>query len=223
MDQENASLPPAEPRHVRIGLLLELYGSLLTQRQRDFVRLHFDEDQSFAEIAGCYGISRQAVYDTVRHAQRSLEEYERHLRLLEKGIPKVKEILRNQPLTDAELKAADDAADADEAGEGDGEADARGDWALETSPTSGHAASSGVAESLAVFCVPSIPPLPASLAREKLEPIADGLTALRQRIARSGGIIYDTEGFNAEVHRLLKRVNELLERCGPGSKESGDV
>jgi hypothetical protein len=219
MDQENASLPPAEPRHVRIGLLLELYGSLLTERQRDFVRLHFDEDQSFAEIAQCYTISRQAVYDTVRHAQRSLEEYESHLRLLEKGMPKVKEILRNKPLTEAELKGTD----ADETGEdeGEGETDARGDWALETASASGSAASPMVAESPAVFSTAAGGGV--GLNREQLQPIADGLVALRRRIARSGGIIYDTEGFNAEVHRLLNLVNDLLERSGPGSKESGDV
>jgi predicted DNA-binding protein YlxM (UPF0122 family) len=66
-------------RAVRIVRLMDLYGPLLTDRQRDFVRLHFEEDLSFGEIAREHGISRQAVHDAVKHAEKSLEEYESKL------------------------------------------------------------------------------------------------------------------------------------------------
>jgi predicted DNA-binding protein YlxM (UPF0122 family) len=71
-------------KKVRIGQLLELYGILLTDRQREFVRLHHDEDMSFGEIAREYDVSRQAVHDAVRHAEAAMEHYEAGLELLKK-------------------------------------------------------------------------------------------------------------------------------------------
>jgi len=69
-------------RTVRIGRLLDIYGPLLTERQREFVRLHHDEDMSFGEIARQFGISRQAVHDAVRQAEAAMERYESGLHLI---------------------------------------------------------------------------------------------------------------------------------------------
>lgn len=68
-------------RAVRLGQLLDLYGPLLTDRQRQFVKLHFEDDLSFGEIAKEFGISRQAIHDAVKHAEQSLEEYDAKLHL----------------------------------------------------------------------------------------------------------------------------------------------
>lgn len=68
-------------RAVRVGQLLDLYGPLLTDRQREFVTLHYLEDLSFGEIAKEFGISRQAVHDAVKHAENSLQDYDEKLRL----------------------------------------------------------------------------------------------------------------------------------------------
>ena len=68
-------------RAVRVGQLLDLYGPLLTERQREFVTLHYLQDLSFGEIAREYGISRQAIHDAVKHAEQSLQEYDEKLRL----------------------------------------------------------------------------------------------------------------------------------------------
>lgn len=65
--------------------LLDAYGGLLTDRQRDFMRLHFEQDLSFSEIAREYDISRQAVHDAVRHAVQTLQELENHLHLVRKA------------------------------------------------------------------------------------------------------------------------------------------
>ena len=62
--------------------LLDFYGPLLTQRQRQILRLYCEEDLSLAEIAEQEAISRQGVYDTVHKAQRQLEDYEQKLGLL---------------------------------------------------------------------------------------------------------------------------------------------
>lgn len=76
--------PSAIEKTVRIGQLLDLYGKLLTERQRRFVTLHFFEDMSFGEIAREFGISRQAVHDAVRNGEEALNNYEEKLGLAER-------------------------------------------------------------------------------------------------------------------------------------------
>lgn len=73
------------PRVVRIGELLDLYGDLLTEKQREFMKLHYADDLSLGEIAREYHVSRQAVHDAVKHAERTLEYYEAHLGYLAHG------------------------------------------------------------------------------------------------------------------------------------------
>lgn len=69
-------------KKVRIGQLFQTYGSLLTDRQNEFVRLHHNEDLSFGEIAREFGVSRQAVHDAVSQAEAAMEHYEACLGLL---------------------------------------------------------------------------------------------------------------------------------------------
>ena len=59
--------------------LLDVYGALLTEHQREACRLHLDEDWSFAELAEQFGVSRSAAHDLVRRALVQLEHYERRL------------------------------------------------------------------------------------------------------------------------------------------------
>ena len=48
-----------------ISLLLDFYGSLLTDRQRECYALHHEDDMSLGEIAEELSISRQAVHDNI--------------------------------------------------------------------------------------------------------------------------------------------------------------
>ncbi|MCK4649076.1 YlxM family DNA-binding protein [bacterium] len=68
-------------QRVRTNLLFDFYGSLLTERQKEFVKLYFCDDLSLGEIARRSKISRQAVYDTLKKARESLEGYEKKLSL----------------------------------------------------------------------------------------------------------------------------------------------
>ena len=68
-------------RAVRLAQLMDLYGALLTDRQRKFMELHFEEDLSFGEIAREFEVSRQAVHDAVKHAEAALENYDAKLGL----------------------------------------------------------------------------------------------------------------------------------------------
>ena len=57
-------------------LLLDEYGALLTDKQRDCCDLYFNQDLSLAEIAEELGISRQGVHDSISRAEASLSEME---------------------------------------------------------------------------------------------------------------------------------------------------
>lgn len=67
-----------------IATLRSYYGALLTEKQNDMLRMHYDEDLSLAEIAEIYGVSRQAVADSLAKGEKSLREYDLKLRLIEK-------------------------------------------------------------------------------------------------------------------------------------------
>ena len=55
-----------------LTLLFDLYGDLLTQKQRDCFDLHYNQDYSLFEIAEEMGISRQGVHDAVSRAESQL-------------------------------------------------------------------------------------------------------------------------------------------------------
>jgi len=62
--------------------LLERYGALLTEHQREVIDLYLRSDWSLAEIAAHQGTSRAAVHDIVRRSTLALQEYEKRLGLL---------------------------------------------------------------------------------------------------------------------------------------------
>ncbi len=64
---------------IRINLLFDIYGSLLTARQQEILQLYFSDDYSLGEIAAEYQISRQAVHDLIRRSIASLENFESKL------------------------------------------------------------------------------------------------------------------------------------------------
>lgn len=60
----------------RMALLFDFYGDLLTDRQKEFYDLYYNEDLSLAEIAENYGITRQGVRDVIVRAEAILTELE---------------------------------------------------------------------------------------------------------------------------------------------------
>ena len=68
--------PDALTRTARLQRLLDVYGGLLTDRQREACRLHLDEDWSFAELAEDLGCSRSGAHDLVRRGLAQLEHCE---------------------------------------------------------------------------------------------------------------------------------------------------
>ena len=57
-------------------MLFDFYGELLTDKQREYFDLHYNEDLSLSEIAAGEGISRQGVWDIIRRAEESMRRFE---------------------------------------------------------------------------------------------------------------------------------------------------
>ena len=65
-------------------LLYDFYGELLTERQQQVYESVVLENYSLSEVAEELGISRQGVHDMIRRCNKSLEDYEAKLHLVEK-------------------------------------------------------------------------------------------------------------------------------------------
>lgn len=64
------------------SLLYDFYGQLLSKRQQEVMALYHEENLSLSEIAEEFGISKQAVHDTLKKAEQALNEYEAKLGLM---------------------------------------------------------------------------------------------------------------------------------------------
>jgi len=69
---------------IEISMLYDFYGQLLTAKQRELLKLYYEDNYSLSEIAEEYGISRQGVHDAVKKAEKALHEYESKLGLISK-------------------------------------------------------------------------------------------------------------------------------------------
>lgn len=87
---------------IRKGALLDTYGALLTEKQRNCMELYFLSDWSLAEIASSLQISRQAVHDNLHRASLALEEYEQALQLLKKREARASYVTKIRSLLEAD-------------------------------------------------------------------------------------------------------------------------
>ena len=82
----------AEGETIDRALLLDFYGELLTDKQRKYWDLHWNEDLSLAEIAGDEGLSRQGVWDILRRAEANLRDVEEKTGLIRRFLDRRTEI-----------------------------------------------------------------------------------------------------------------------------------
>ena len=57
---------------VYLTMLLDYYGDLLTDKQKEYFDLHYNQDLTLAEIGEMNGISRQGVWEIVRRAEAAM-------------------------------------------------------------------------------------------------------------------------------------------------------
>lgn len=71
-------------KNLQISVLLDYYGQMLTDKQREVARLYYNEDLSLGEIAQLTNITRQGVRDSIKRAEATLLEMEERLGLAKK-------------------------------------------------------------------------------------------------------------------------------------------
>lgn len=72
--------------NVKISILLDIYGKLLTQKQYKLLDDYYNNDLSLSEIAENENITRQAVRDNLKKGENNLFEYEEKLGFMRKEI-----------------------------------------------------------------------------------------------------------------------------------------
>ena len=95
-------------RKIELAWLTAFYGGLLTDKQRQVLALHCEEDLSLAEIAQEAGVSRQGVHDMLtRTAQRLVDMEEKlgvaaRFRRMETGLERCRALLQEKRYDEAE-------------------------------------------------------------------------------------------------------------------------
>jgi len=69
-------------KNVKISILCEIYGKLLTEKQANIIDKYYNQDLSLSEIAENEGVSRQAVRDIIMKGENKLFEFEEKLGLM---------------------------------------------------------------------------------------------------------------------------------------------
>ena len=64
---------------LEMALLLDYYGGMLTDKQRDCFDMRYNQDLSLGEIAQTLGVSRQAVNDNLTRTEALLRRMEENI------------------------------------------------------------------------------------------------------------------------------------------------
>ena len=95
-------------KNVKISMLLDIYGNLLTEKQNELLDDYYNNDLSLSEIAENNNITRQAVRDNIKKGEQKLFEFEEKLGVMKKTMiqeQKISEILSK--ITTIEAKSSD--------------------------------------------------------------------------------------------------------------------
>ena len=77
---------------IKISILCDLYGKLLTEKQFEFLNDYYNNDLSLSEIAENENITRQAVRDIIKKGEKKLFEYEEKLGFMKRTLKQEKRI-----------------------------------------------------------------------------------------------------------------------------------
>ena len=66
-------------KNMKFPLLLDIYGSLLSDRRRELVEYYYNDDYSLAEISEITGLSRQGVRDSIKKSEEEIYSLEEKL------------------------------------------------------------------------------------------------------------------------------------------------
>ena len=96
-------------KKVEISMLIQIYGTLLTEKQLDILDNYYNMDLSLSEIAENNEITRQAVRDIIKKGEKKLFEFEEKLQIMRKMLKQEKQISNIlSELTQIEAKFTDE-------------------------------------------------------------------------------------------------------------------
>ena len=72
-------------KDMKFPLLLDIYGTLLSDRRREIVEYYYNDDYSLAEISEITGISRQGVRDSIKKSEEEICSLEEKLGIARKN------------------------------------------------------------------------------------------------------------------------------------------
>ncbi len=73
-------------KNVKMTMLLDIYGKLLTEKQQDMLDLYYNQNLSLSEIAEEVGITRQGARKIIVEGEKKLINFEELLGFLDKKI-----------------------------------------------------------------------------------------------------------------------------------------
>ena len=79
-------------KNVKISMLCQIYGKLLTEKQYEIIDNYYNQDLSLSEIAENNQITRQAVRDILKKGEKKLFEYEEKLQFMKRTLNQEKKI-----------------------------------------------------------------------------------------------------------------------------------
>lgn len=85
-------------KYFKMSYLIDIYASLLTEKQHKILEYYYNDDISLSEIAGILKISRQGVYDTLKRAEKIISDYDNKLQLLNKYEQNIKMLEKAEAL-----------------------------------------------------------------------------------------------------------------------------
>ncbi len=85
-------------------LLLDYYGELLNDYQKEALRLYYDCDMTYTEIAESFSISRQGARDLIERLSEKIKSYEDKLHFVKRIGDYEKELDKLIATTDGKTK-----------------------------------------------------------------------------------------------------------------------
>ena len=88
-------------KNLEISYLLDFYGDVLTDKQRDVMEQYYNDDFSLSEIADNFGITRLGVRDAIKRGEGTILELEekvgfaRRYRAVQEGINALEQLVRD--------------------------------------------------------------------------------------------------------------------------------
>ena len=88
-------------KNLEISFLLDFYGDVLTERQREVMEQYYNDDLSLAEIADTFGITRQGVRDSIKRGEGIILDLEQKVgfaaryRAVQQGVAQLESLARS--------------------------------------------------------------------------------------------------------------------------------